>query len=73
MFINYISTELKTNLKGSILNEDGSNLHQILVTPHNQDPEDAYVPDTTLLSELNVSIFYVIKHIKAFLKCCYNC
>lgn len=61
MFINYISTELKTNLKGCILNEDGSNLREILVTPHGEEPEELFIPETNLLLELNVSIFHKCK------------
>jgi hypothetical protein len=57
MFINYISTELKTNLKGCILNEDGSNLREILITHHDQQPEELFIPETNLLLDLNVSIF----------------
>ncbi|XP_025415037.1 codanin-1 [Sipha flava] len=54
MFINYISTELKTNLKGCILNEDGSNLREILITHHDQQPEELFIPETNLLLDLNI-------------------
>lgn len=57
MFVTYISTELNQNLKCSVLNEDGSNLRELLMPTHCDEPdEDLFVPDNKLLIDLNVSI-----------------
>lgn len=58
MFVTYISTELKTNLKNGKINEDGSNLRELLMsTQCDQQDEDLFVPDNQLLIDLNASIF----------------
>jgi len=58
MFITYINTELKTNLKNKSINEDGSNLRELLMPVHYAEPEDLFVPENELLIHLNASIFY---------------
>lgn len=60
MFITYISTELKQNLKSGEINEDGSNLRELLMPNHYDEPEDLFVPDNKLLIDLNVSILYCL-------------
>lgn len=56
MFVTYINTELKQNLKGRELNEDGSNLCELLMpTVYDGPDEDLFVPDNELLIDLNVS------------------
>lgn len=62
MFITYISTELKTNLKTGIINEDGNNLRELLMPTHCDEPdEDYFIPENELLIDLNVSIFHFEK------------
>lgn len=59
MFITYINTELKINLKTGIINEDGSNLRELLMPTHVDEPdEDLFIPENELLIDLNASIFY---------------
>lgn len=57
MFVTYISTELKQNLKCGELNKDCSNLRELLMTTNFGEPdEDLFVPDNKLLIDLNASI-----------------
>lgn len=59
MFITYISTELKTNLKSGNIDEDGNNLRELLIPTHCDEPdEDLFIPENELLIDLNASIFY---------------
>lgn len=59
MFVTYISTELKSSLKSGKINEDGSNLRELLMSAHcDQQSEDLFVPDNQLLIDLNASIFH---------------
>lgn len=58
MFVTYISTELKSNLKSGKINEDGSNLRELLMsTQCDQQSENLFIPDNELLIDLNASIF----------------
>lgn len=56
--ITYINTELKHNFKTGKINEDGSNLRELML-PTNicESDEDLFIPDNELLLDLNVSIF----------------
>jgi len=59
MFITYISTELKRNLKCGEINENGSNLRELLMpTKNDESDEDLFIPANELLIDLNASIFY---------------
>jgi len=59
MFITYINTELKTNLKTGSINDDGNNLRELLMPTHCDEPdEDYFIPENELLIDLNASIFY---------------
>lgn len=59
MFITYISSELKQNLKSGTINEDCSNVRELLMPTHCIEPdEDLFVPDNQLLINLNASKFY---------------
>lgn len=59
MLTTYISTELKNNLKSGEINEDGSNLRELMM-PSNfgELDEDLFIPDNQLLIDLNVSTCY---------------
>lgn len=58
MFATFIKTELKPNLKSDKLNEDGSNLRELLMPIHgDQQAKDLFIPDNELLIDLNASIF----------------
>lgn len=58
MFVTYINTELKHNLKSGAINRDGSNLRELLMPiPYDEPDEDLFVPANELLLDLNVSIF----------------
>lgn len=62
MFITYINTELKTNLKYGSINEDGNNLRELLMpTRCDESDEDYFIPENELLVDLNVSIFFYEK------------
>lgn len=62
MFITYINTELKTNLKNGSINEDGNNLRELLMPTHcDESDEDNFIPENELLIDLNASIFYYEK------------
>jgi len=59
MLTTYISTELKRNLKSGKINEDGSNLRELMMPSNFGEPdEDLFIPDNQLLVDLNVSTFY---------------
>lgn len=59
MFVTFISTELKQILKVGEINEDGSNVRELLMPNQYEEPdEDLFVPDNKLLVDLNVSTFY---------------
>lgn len=59
MFITYINTELKTNLKSGSIDEDGNNLRELLMPTLCDEPdEDLFIPENELLIDLNASIYY---------------
>ncbi|VVC38331.1 Codanin-1, C-terminal domain [Cinara cedri] len=62
-FVNYISTELKQNLKNGEINEDGSNLHKLLMSSHvdNEPDTDLFIPDNKLLLDLNILSLKIIE------------
>lgn len=58
MFVTYINTELKHNLKNGTINRDGSNLRALLMPiSYEELDEDLFIPSNELLLDLNVSIF----------------
>lgn len=58
IFITYINTELKPNLKSGKIKKDGSNLRELLMTTQcDQENKDMFIPDNELLVDLNASIF----------------
>lgn len=68
MFVTYINTELKHNLKSGVINEDGSNLHELLMPiPYDEPDEDLFVPANELLLDLNASIFEDENNISMFI------
>jgi len=58
MFITYIDTELKHNLKCGEINVNGSNLRELLTSTKNEPDEDIFIPASELLIDLNASIFH---------------
>ncbi|XP_025191924.1 codanin-1 isoform X1 [Melanaphis sacchari] len=62
MFITYISTELKTNLKNGSINEDGNNLRELLMPTQCDEPdEDMFIPENELLIDLNIFSLKIIE------------
>lgn len=62
MFITYINTELKTNLKTGTINEDGNNLRELLMPTHYDEPdEDLFIPENELLIDLNTFSLKIIE------------
>lgn len=61
MFITYIKTELKHNLKYGMINKNGSNLRELLM-PIKTDgrDEDLFIPANELLIDLNASILLLL-------------
>lgn len=62
MFITYINTELKTNLKTGSINDDGNNLRELLMPTHCDEPdEDYFIPENELLIDLNMFSLKIIE------------
>ncbi|XP_050528822.1 codanin-1 [Daktulosphaira vitifoliae] len=62
ILIDYISTELKHNLKVGDINQDGSNLYEILLPNQTIDiDKDMFIPENELLVDLNIFSLKIIE------------
>ncbi|XP_050426498.1 codanin-1 isoform X2 [Adelges cooleyi] len=62
IFIDYISTELKQNLKNGTINEDGSNLQKILIPSQNEESDiNLFIPENDLIVNLNIFSLKIIE------------